>query len=141
MLTHIIEGISLLNLTLLVDLLFAALAVILLRNIFVKNSGKLIIPFAICVVAVSILLLFYITNTTEIANVWLNSHSNTPLLYKIAGLWGNHEGSMLLFYTFLTAWCALLLRETEAMRVVSLVLLAIGLYLYFWVHQIWHFRV
>ncbi len=119
-----------LNLALLVDLLFAILAVSLLRNIFFATI-PLIIPFAICATAVSILLLFYITNTTEIANVWLNSHSNTPLIYKIAGLWGNHEGSMLLFFTCLTAWGALLLRETDAIRLASLVLLALGLYLYF----------
>jgi cytochrome c-type biogenesis protein CcmF len=121
----------LLNLTFLIDALFAVLAITLLRNIFFKNTKTLIIPFGICVFTIATLLFFYISNTTEIANVWLNSHATTPLIYKIAGLWGNHEGSMLLFFTFLTAWSALLLRETDAIRIASLILLALGCYLYF----------
>ena len=36
-----------------------------------------------------------------------NSHSAKPLLYKIAGTWGNHEGSMLLWVTILGAAGAL----------------------------------
>ena len=28
-------------------------------------------------------------------NVFQNSHSAKPLIYKISGTWGNHEGSML----------------------------------------------
>ncbi len=34
-------------------------------------------------------------------NVALNSHSAKPLLYKISGTWGNHEGSMLLWVLIL----------------------------------------
>ncbi|HMT48399.1 MAG TPA: cytochrome c biogenesis protein CcsA, partial [Novosphingobium sp.] len=33
--------------------------------------------------------------------VAMNSHSAKPLLYKIAGAWGNHEGSMLLWVTIM----------------------------------------
>ena len=29
--------------------------------------------------------------------VWANSHSAKPMIYKISGVWGNHEGSMLLW--------------------------------------------
>jgi cytochrome c-type biogenesis protein CcmF len=35
-----------------------------------------------------------------------NSHSTKPLLYKIAGVWGNHEGSMLLWVLILTLFGA-----------------------------------
>ncbi|WP_249109276.1 heme lyase CcmF/NrfE family subunit [Parasaccharibacter sp. TMW 2.1891] len=31
---------------------------------------------------------------------------NKPWAYKIAGLWGNHEGSLLLWVTLLSLWCA-----------------------------------
>ncbi len=120
-----------LNLTLLIDALFAVMACILVKNIFSQKKLTLIIPFVICIIAVATLLLFYISNTTEIANVWLNSHSSTPLIYKICGIWGNHEGSMLLFFTCLTAWSALLLRENNAICLASFVLLALGCYLYF----------
>jgi cytochrome c-type biogenesis protein CcmF len=35
-----------------------------------------------------------------------NSHTTKPLLYKIAGVWGNHEGSMLLWVLILTLFGA-----------------------------------
>ena len=34
-----------------------------------------------------------------------NSHTDKPLLYKITGVWGNHEGSMLL-WVFMLSLCA-----------------------------------
>ena len=53
------------------------------------------------------LMLAYINSDFTNYNVFQNSHSSKPLLYKIAGTWSNHEGSMLLwlvimiFYNFL----------------------------------------
>ena len=43
----------------------------------------------------------YITSDFSVANVVENSHSAKPLLYKITGVWGNHEGSMLLWVSIL----------------------------------------
>ena len=37
----------------------------------------------------------------SVVNVFENSHSTKPLLYKITGVWGNHEGSMLLWVSIL----------------------------------------
>ena len=37
----------------------------------------------------------------------LNSHSAKPMLYKITGVWGNHEGSMLLWVLIVTLFGAL----------------------------------
>ncbi|MDY0072321.1 MAG: heme lyase CcmF/NrfE family subunit [Thauera sp.] len=34
----------------------------------------------------------------------VNSHSDTPLMYKITGVWGNHEGSLLLWAMSLSLW-------------------------------------
>ena len=39
----------------------------------------------------------YINSDFSLLNVYLNSDINKPLFYKIAGVWGNHEGSLLLF--------------------------------------------
>lgn len=39
----------------------------------------------------------YIISDFSYLNVFENSHSMKPLFYRIAGVWGNHEGSMLLF--------------------------------------------
>ncbi|MBL4639146.1 MAG: heme lyase NrfEFG subunit NrfE, partial [Kordiimonadaceae bacterium] len=36
----------------------------------------------------------FITSDFSIINVATNSHTAKPLLYKIAGTWGNHEGSL-----------------------------------------------
>ncbi|MFX9672992.1 heme lyase NrfEFG subunit NrfE, partial [Acinetobacter baumannii] len=38
----------------------------------------------------------YVVSDFSVYNVFQNSHSTKPLLYKISGVWGNHEGSMLL---------------------------------------------
>ncbi len=44
----------------------------------------------------------YVTSDFSLANVVANSHTDKPLAYKIAGVWGNHEGSLLLWCLALT---------------------------------------
>ena len=41
-------------------------------------------------------------------NVYENSHSAMPLVYRITSVWGNHEGSMLLWVLILSLFGALL---------------------------------
>jgi cytochrome c-type biogenesis protein CcmF len=48
----------------------------------------------------------YVTSDFSVENVWANSHSDKPLLYKISGVWGNHEGSMLLWVLILALFGA-----------------------------------
>ncbi len=48
----------------------------------------------------------YITSDFSVANVATNSHSTKPLIYKISGVWGNHEGSMLLWVMILALFGA-----------------------------------
>ncbi|MEZ5851468.1 MAG: heme lyase CcmF/NrfE family subunit [Hyphomicrobiaceae bacterium] len=48
----------------------------------------------------------YVTSDFSVANVWMNSHSRKPMLYKLSGVWGNHEGSMLLWVLILAAFGA-----------------------------------
>ncbi|HYZ34776.1 MAG TPA: heme lyase CcmF/NrfE family subunit [Crenalkalicoccus sp.] len=43
----------------------------------------------------------YVANDTTVAGVVENSNSAKPLLYKVTGTWGNHEGSMLLWVLIL----------------------------------------
>ncbi|MDJ0614903.1 MAG: heme lyase CcmF/NrfE family subunit [Rhizobiaceae bacterium] len=50
----------------------------------------------------------YIVSDFSLLNVWQNSHTEKPLLYKITGVWGNHEGSILLWVLILTLFSALL---------------------------------
>ncbi|HYM02832.1 MAG TPA: heme lyase CcmF/NrfE family subunit, partial [Stellaceae bacterium] len=48
----------------------------------------------------------YVTSDFSVVNVAENSHSAKPLLYKITGVWGNHEGSMLLWVLILSLFGA-----------------------------------
>ncbi|HRN83411.1 MAG TPA: heme lyase NrfEFG subunit NrfE, partial [Hyphomicrobium sp.] len=43
----------------------------------------------------------YVTSDFSVANVVANSHSTKPLIYRISGVWGNHEGSLLLWVLIL----------------------------------------
>ena len=49
----------------------------------------------------------YVTSDFSVANVFENSHSQKPLIYKISGVWGNHEGSMLLWALILAMFGAM----------------------------------
>jgi len=44
----------------------------------------------------------HIISDFSVLNVYQNSHTTKPMLYKISGVWGNHEGSMLLWIIVLT---------------------------------------
>ena len=48
----------------------------------------------------------YVTSDFSVANVASNSHSTKPLLYRISGVWGNHEGSMVLWVMILALFGA-----------------------------------
>ncbi|MCA1297537.1 heme lyase CcmF/NrfE family subunit [Stappia indica] len=49
----------------------------------------------------------YATSDFSVLNVVENSHSAKPFLYKLTGVWGNHEGSMLLWVLILVLFGAL----------------------------------
>ena len=46
----------------------------------------------------------YVSSDFSVANVANNSHSAKPLIYKIAGVWGNHEGSLVLWVLILSTF-------------------------------------
>ena len=49
----------------------------------------------------------FVTSDFSLRLVVLNSHSAKPMLYKISGVWGNHEGSMLLWVLILALFGAM----------------------------------
>jgi cytochrome c-type biogenesis protein CcmF len=49
----------------------------------------------------------YIHSDFSVLNVWQNSHSMMPLIFKITGVWGNHEGSMMLWVLILVFFGAM----------------------------------
>jgi cytochrome c-type biogenesis protein CcmF len=58
--------------------------------------------FAFVAIAYAALTYAYIVSDFSLVNVYENSHSAKPLIYKISGVWGNHEGSMLLWILVLS---------------------------------------
>ena len=63
--------------------------------------------FALTALAFGALMWGFITSDFSLRLVWLNSHSAKPMLYKISGTWGNHEGSMLLWVLIVTLFGAM----------------------------------
>ena len=62
--------------------------------------------FALVALAFGTLMHAYIVSDFSLANVVQNSHTAKPMLYKVAGTWGNHEGSMLLWALILSLYGA-----------------------------------
>ena len=58
-----------------------------------------VVQGALALVSFLALIAVFVETDLSVKLVALNSHSAKPLLYKVAGAWGNHEGSMLLWVT------------------------------------------
>ena len=92
------------NIVLWISLFFAISQFITTR----KNINLKYISFSITglliasVVSFSLLIYLHIVSDFSVLNVFQNSHTTKPLIYKISGVWGNHEGSMLLWILVLT---------------------------------------
>tara|TARA_B100000029_G_scaffold431578_1_gene443261 strand:+ start:278 stop:2164 length:1887 start_codon:yes stop_codon:yes gene_type:complete len=72
-----------------------------------KNKLKLVYTSVVGLLISSLICFFFliyvhIVSDFSVLNVFQNSHTTKPLLYKISGVWGNHEGSMLLWILVLT---------------------------------------
>ncbi|MDV7270453.1 heme lyase CcmF/NrfE family subunit [Thioclava sp. A2] len=48
----------------------------------------------------------FVTSDFSLSLVYANSHTDKPMLYKVSGVWGNHEGSMLLWVLILSLFGA-----------------------------------
>jgi cytochrome c-type biogenesis protein CcmF len=79
----------------------------------------------------------YVTSDFSVANVVENSHTAKPLLFKIAGVWANHEGSLLLWVLILALFGAAVgafgsnLPPALKARVLSIqAMIAVGFYLF-----------
>ena len=58
--------------------------------------------FAFVALSYAALTYAHVASDFSLANVVENSNSNMPLVYRISGVWGNHEGSMMLWVLILT---------------------------------------
>src|SRR5229473_1489374 len=59
---------------------------------------------AFVAISFAALVTLHVISDFSVVNVFENSHSLKPLIYKITGVWGNHEGSMLLWVSILAVF-------------------------------------
>src|SRR6478672_5759107 len=94
-----------------------------------------VVQGTLTLVAFGMLLLVFARSDMSVELVFANSNSAKPFIYKVAGTWGNHEGSMLMWVTILAVaggFVALFSRRTGDRTLVaglgSQALLALGFY-------------
>jgi cytochrome c-type biogenesis protein CcmF len=63
--------------------------------------------FAFVAMAFGALAISYVTSDFSVLNVYENSNSQMPLIYRLTSIWGNHEGSMMLWVSILAFFGAL----------------------------------
>lgn len=123
------------NLFLLLITIFSGMnfASIFISKLKIKASFiyKITTLLAFC----SILTLIYgfITNSAELELVIKNTHYLTPLIYKIIAIWGNHEGSMLLFLFLLCIAGQLFLTKATELSIKNhcFAIFSLGLFILF----------
>ena len=101
---------------------FLSLAIIYSALRCLKTSGRLIhkiiyqistLQSTLIIICFFTLVAGFIVSDFSLITVYQNSHTLKPLFYKIAGTWGNHEGSLLLWVIILTIFSFLFLIFTS----------------------------
>ncbi len=77
-----------------------------------------VLQFLFILIAFLILVFSFIRSDFSLALVAAHSHEAKPLLYKISGTWGNHEGSMLLWILILSLYGIFLVLFEKSMPIV-----------------------
>jgi cytochrome c-type biogenesis protein CcmF len=78
------------------------------RDVLLMNvaAPAAMVQATLVTIAFGSLMHAYLVSDFSVQNVFENSHSAKPLLYKISGVWGNHEGSMVLWVLILAVFGA-----------------------------------
>jgi len=71
------------------------------------------LQFFLVVVSFSSLIISFVLSDFSNETVFNNSHTTKPFFYKIAGTWGNHEGSLLLWLLVLTLFILIFILKTK----------------------------
>ena len=107
--------------SLLFSLIFSFLILfIVIKNLKNKNSEIKqnvyyfsFLQLLLVVLSFLCLVLSFVKSNFSLVSVYENSHTDKPLFYKIAGTWGNHEGSLLLWLVVLVIFSFLFLIKTK----------------------------
>jgi len=81
------------------------------KNLKIINFFNDSIFFLLLISFIILVYCFVISDFSNVA-VYKNSHTTKPLIYKISGAWGNHEGSMVLFILILSLFSFIFARAT-----------------------------
>lgn len=78
------------------------------RDVAWMETGRMAAFAQLAAITISFAALMqaHVVSDFSVLNVVNNSHSLKPMLYKVAGVWGNHEGSMLLWVFMLALFGA-----------------------------------
>lgn len=76
------------------------------RSLMQSARATALIQSLLLTLALLCLIYAFATSDFSVKNVYENSHSAKPLIYKIAASWGSHEGSLLLWVFILTLFGA-----------------------------------
>ena len=114
---------------------FLSLIIIYLALKSLNKSGKLLprtiyhlstLQSTLVIICFFTLITGFIVSDFSLITVYQNSHTSKPLFYKVAGTWGNHEGSLLLWVIILTIFSFLFLVFTrnhpKEFRIITLVI-------------------
>ena len=71
------------------------------------------LQFFLVVISFLCLIISFVLSDFSNETVFNNSHTTKPLFYKIAGTWGNHEGSLLLWLLVLTLFIFIFFLKTK----------------------------
>jgi len=106
------------GITLIVSVLILSFTIIYTASLDLKTSGQSIGKniYRLSLFQITFIILSFFTLITgfvnsdfSLINVYENSHTTKPFFYKIAGTWGNHEGSLLLWINILIIFSYLFL--------------------------------
>ncbi len=75
-------------------------------NMMAAGRMAALAQFVLIALAFATLVHAYVTSDFSVLNVAENSHTDKPLLYQLTGVWGNHEGSMVLWVLILSLYGA-----------------------------------
>ena len=95
-----------------------------------SRGMTIILPFyiaALCTLFAFYTLVYaFIISDFSLQNVFLNSSTLKPLIYKIAGSWSSHEGSMLLWFSLLQiiSCCYIFLLKDNHLKFLSIIILS-----------------
>ena len=84
-----------------------------------------VVQGALVAAAFAALTVLHATSDFSVRNVFENSHTAKPFIYKISGVWGNHEGSMLLWILILSGFGAALALSKDGRSVLASYTLAV----------------